>query len=572
MAKTEFNGFGGIDTKNPSNAGNKAYDISNFRILSDASLQKRSGYRLLGRFAKKIRAIMTGYFGFDFLAYILTGNDLYKYNFSTKALNFIGKVGTDEGEATIFYYVGHVYLIDGQEIYDVKDTEIVPAEGYAPLLGKNWGMVHPGEINEPLNLLTSKVRISYIVDDPPSVFLATLYPVKSVEAMYINGVLADPCDYEIDEKYTTVNHYKLKPNDRVELYLTYADGVVDRSEIVKNVKAAIFGGISNSRVFMWGGENKNIMFSSAYVPYDEFKKSEMVYSGNGALYIPQGYDFNVGDGKHAISAVNRHYDRLLIFTNDETWMADNEACGTEAFPTMRINVNKGCISPLGTAKLGNDPVSVSRGEIVRWTSNTDELDDCNAYSISSELDGLLPEDFFRNAVVHEDRYNRELLFGYANDPRGRVFVYGEDNKQWYIYEGIHADRFFDGPDNIGFVKENSIYLFDKDMEFDEVSTCCGNEINAYYCSYPIDFGYPERKKRLAGFDLVADTNKGTIKVAFCSDNNITQEKLVIDDTKTGVSSYHERLSSERFVRSAIRIDADTNTTQRIYNIAVTIKR
>ncbi len=571
IERVEFKGFGGIDLRAAAKGGNKAKETVNFRILPDGSLKKRNGYRYLTKFPSKIRAIMSGYFGSEFLTYVLSGSAVYKYDFSTNTSTLIGNIKTSTGEATIFYYVGRIYLIDGQEIYDVRETEVVRTEGYAPLLGKDWGAGYPGEVNEPLNMLTPKARITYIIKDETGVFLPTLYPVKQVDAMYINGKLADPCDYDINTQYTTVDNYKLKKNDCVELYLTYEDGTVDRSAVIKNIRAAIFGGASNSRVFMWGGEHKTVMYSSGYVTYDNLQHAEKIYSGCGALYFPKGYEFNVGDGMHEINAVNRHYDRLILFTDDETWMADSQACGVEAFPAMSINVSRGCISPLGTAKIGNDPVSVSRGQIVRWTTNTDELNDCNAYSISNELEGLLDDSFFKNAIVHEDKYNREILFGDPNSGNGRMFVYGEDNKQWYIYEGIYADKFFDGPEGVGFIRENKIYLFDKDMEFDMLSSCGGQVIEAHYCTHPIDFGYPERKKRLSSVDLVADTKEGDLKLEFCSDNKIKEEKTVTDDGGEGVRSYHERLSSDRFVRSALRIDADPNTTQRIYNMTVTVK-
>lgn len=571
MVKAEFKGFGGIDTQAAAKGGNKAQDMVNFRILPDLSLKKRNGYRYLTQFPEKIRAVMSGYFGSEFLTYVLSGRWVYKYDFSTNTSDLIGHIQTTTGEATIFYYSGRIYLIDGEEIYDIREKEVVLAQGYVPLLGKNWEAGYPGEINEPLNMLTPKARITYIITDHTGVFLPTLYPVKHVDAMYINGKLTDPCDYSINTQYTTVDNYTLKKNDYVELYVTYHDSVIDRSAVTKNIRASIFGGVNNSRVFMWGSEQKSIMYSSGHVTYDNLQHSEKVYSGSGALYFPQGYEFEVGDGMHRINAVNRHYDRLLLFADDETWMADSQACGTELFPVMSINLRRGCVSPFGTAKLGNDPISVSRGQIVRWTTNTDELDDCNAYSISDELEGLLSEDFFENAIVHEDKYNRELLFGYPNSHKGRVFVYGEDNKEWYIYEGIYADKFFDGPEGVAFVRENRIYIFDKDMEFDMLSNCSGQEINAYYRTHPMDFGYPERKKRLSSVDLVADTNEGRLKLEFCSDNKIKEQKTVTDDGTEGVRSYHERLSSDRFVRSEVRIDADPNTTQRIYNMAVTVK-
>lgn len=572
IAKAEFNGFGGIDKRQPAKGGNRASECINFRILSDGSLKKRCGFRPLCKLPHKIRAIYTGYIENAFLAYILSGNLVYKYDFENEALILLGEVESSEGAANIFYYFGHVYIIDKEEIYDVSDEGVKRAQGYAPLYGKDWGSAFPGEINEPLNLMTPKVRISYIVNDPPNAYLATIHKVKSVDALFLNGELISPTEYEINENYRTVDLPGMQAGDRVELYLTYEDSLINRDKLLKNTNAGVFGGVNNSRVFMWGGDRKNLMFSSAYVPNKSLEASEKVYSGAGALYFPDGYEFFVGEGKNVINAMERHYDRLLIFGSDDTWMADSDACGKEDFPTMRINSRRGSVSAYGTARLGNDPITVSRGAIVRWTSDSDELNECNAYSISDPIEEMIPAEFFENAVLHSDIYQRELLFSYRGDPYGRVFVYGEDSKQWYTYTGIHAEFFFDGPASVGFARDDSLYVFDSTLMHDVAENQSELPIEASYCSDAMDFGIPDGKKRLMAMNLVAEGADSLISVELESDNGITIQRSVGGEGACGVRSYNSRLSSERFVRATIKISTVADSAQRIYGVTVTAKR
>ena len=184
LAKAEFRGFGGIDTKDVTGRGGKAADIVNFRVLPDGTLKKRCGYRRVASMPGKIRAMLTGYFDGEFLGYVLADGQVFKLDFATGERTLIGSIGSISGDASIFYYLGNIFVIDGEEIYQLKDDEIISAEGYVPLFGKNWGSTYPGEINEPINLLNPRARISYIVSDPPTIFLATLYDVVSVEAVY----------------------------------------------------------------------------------------------------------------------------------------------------------------------------------------------------------------------------------------------------------------------------------------------------------------------------------------------------------------------------------------------------
>ena len=70
LAKAEFRGFGGIDTKDVTGRGGKAADIVNFRVLPDGTLKKRCGYRRVASMSGKIRAMLTGYFDGEFLGYV----------------------------------------------------------------------------------------------------------------------------------------------------------------------------------------------------------------------------------------------------------------------------------------------------------------------------------------------------------------------------------------------------------------------------------------------------------------------------------------------------------------------
>ena len=572
LAKMKFEGFGGIDTSKPAASSNNASKIENFRIMPDGSLKKRSCFYPWLDLGKNIRAVCRCFVDGKYVFYALAGNSVYKYEHSSCETYQIGTVGTHSGRASIFQYMGLVYVIDGREIYEIKHDSVYVVDGYAPLIGKNWPTNgHTGEMNEPLNLLNSRARISYAVNDYQAVMLAFPKGTVLIDALTINGTLVEPSKYYIDWDYLTVSISDMNKGDIIMLYITLNNSMVSRSELVKNTEAYVFGGISNSRVFLWGGSSKNVVFPSGCVSNLSLQESENIYSGTGGLYFPQDSSFVVGDGSYEIRGVGRHYDRLLIFTEGDTWMADSDVSSDLDFPTMRINTAWGCSSMGGVSKAGNDPISISYNRIMRWTTNTDELNDCNAYSISDEISSLLNNDFFKKAIVYEDKYNGELLFRNPSDTNGRVYVYNTSSSKWYTYTGINADIFFDGPEDLAFVSGSLVYFFDKKINRDKDEYGNTKAVNALYESNQLDFGMPERSKRFMGINLVGELGEGGVVETVIKNERETITKRFKGSRSYLIESFTSRIPSSRFRRGSIRVATSSDMPIRIFGLTVTVK-
>ena len=462
-------------------------------------------------------------------------------------------------------------MIDGSDLFEIRGNTLVRTEGYAPLIGKDWGNNYSGEIYEPLNMLTPKGRISYIVQDPPTSFLSTHYEVERVDAVYVNGELRDPETYGVDKRLRWLSVSGLSAGDRVLAYYTFVSDMKSRETLCKNPHAMVFGGINNSRIFVWGGEDKKRMFASAPVSQRSLEASALVYPDSGGIYFPESNNFCVGDGKHDIRAVSRHYDRLLIFTSGDTWMADSEVSSLQMFPLTRINTDVGCASIHGVAKCGNDPISVGHGNIYRWTSNTDTLEDCNARIISDGIKDILPSSFFEDAVVFTDRHNSEVLFAYRDTTEGCVLVYSIPCNSWYIYRGISVDHFFEGESSLGFVNGGKICLFERGRTADSFSD--GSVRSIYgYCTYsPNSFGHPTRKKRISGIMGIGELKQKELKITFESERGITESVSFAGGDSGGVECFYKRLRGERFKTSKIKISTDPTVRQRIYSLTVTVR-
>ena len=570
MGKLELSGFDGIDLSTPGIDG-KCTDMVNLRILPDRSVIKRDGFREVFDFLSNIRAVLTGEFDGEFVAFLVAGSNFYKFNIKKCVVTKLGNINSAEGDVSIFFYMGRVYVLDGSTIFEVRGNTLAVTEGYAPLVGKEWGNNYPGELYEPLNALTQKGRISYIVDDPPTAFLSTYYAVKEVNAVYVNGTLKAANTYSLDHRLRALNVSGLEAGDRVLVYYTFDSDTEQRARVAKNPHAMVFGGINNSRVFMWGGEEKSRMFVSMPVSMPSLSEAEHEFPTCGGLYFPEHNDFCVGDGMHEIKAVSRHYDRLLIFTSGETWMADSEVSSSQSFPLTRINTDLGCASLRGVAKCGNDPISVGHRDIFRWTSNTDTLEDCNAYVISDKIKDALPEDFFANTEVFTDKHNGEVLFSYKSAKDSKVFVYSIASGAWYIYNGMSVDHFFEGERSLGFTSGSRFYLFERGYTADVFLDGRRSEIPAYASYSQSGFGHPTRKKRIAGVMGVGELCGGALSVSFESERGDVNTLSFGGNDPGRVECFYKRVRSERFLNSRMTISADPTRQQRIYSLSVSTR-
>lgn len=543
--------FSGVDARTVCTDPTGSSDIINLVPQHDGSLKKRCGFSLLAALSYNVRRVWTGEIGGVNLAYILAGKYVYSYIFSSKTLTQIGTVNTTDTDADFFCYGGSVYLVDGASIYTVSDGTLTRPLGYVPLVGKDWSDTYIGEPYEPRNLLNNKGRISYVMSEEPSTFLKTDEPISSIDAVYVNGVLIDSSRYTITEMPRTVSVSGLSAFDRVEMYFTYSEDTdpTALAALFSCTSAIVFGGATNERPFLWGSDDRALMFSSRYVGTADTEASRRVYETSNSLYFPKGYEFKVGDGQSPIRAVSKHYDRLLIFTDGGTWMANSSACGTDAFPTLSINSVFGASAPHAATLLGNNPYTVSHGTILKWSSNTDMLDECNASSVSDAINPLLPDKLFSDAVIFADNRERRLLLT-GPSLLGCTWVWYEQLDAWVRFDLNNAvTQFIDCPSGVGFVSGARIYVFDEDRTR--------------------DYGEREIKGRFTGnvTDLAKYGKKRIFSAAVCCDGDILLECTLDGDSTPSVSlsmsggahaSVRKRIRTKRFdlLRPSISTSGD----------------
>ncbi len=550
--EVKFQGFGGIESKAHCDLTRSA-SIVNFRIRSDGALEKRCGTRYVFDLGNPIRGVWSGYLHGKYSIFFLAGNMVYRSDPPALTISALGRVSSSTGNANFFSLQGRLYLTDGGNgIYLIGENGPSPALGYVPLIGKDWDNDELGEIYEPYNLINHRARITYVVSDPPSVFLGVPKRISSVQALYLNGTLLDASQYKINNSLLAIEITGLRAGDRAELHVTFQENEDPLLPIFCSTKnSTFFSSGEKSRTFFWGSDGSDTMFCTSYVSPDSLTESQRHYPSSDPLYLPRGYEFRVGDGTYPIRGAIRHHDALLIFTEKDTWAANSDSTGLASLPTIPVNAELGCVSDYGAVLTPNDPITVSEHGLYRWQSRELEETRRNAVRVSAALDDLLNPNDFRNATLYYDPLRDELWLGLKH--RSQAWVCSPARGDWYCFTGIQADRFFNYAGNVGYINGALVYMVDPTKFSDMNRYYVEKPINATYESASFDFG-SDRMKNLSEVGMVCDPDGGELTVEFCPDEGQSVARTLKPTSDHSV--FAKRLRSGRFRSAKLRITSN----------------
>lgn len=561
-----FSPFGGIDTRLSHSGTANSGDIVNFRLEENGHLYKREGFRYVTSCPDNIRAVWTGILNGKQRCLMLSSNSVISADLSTGNSSVLGKIGTTSGEAHFFYYRDALYLGDGNLVYSVSAYGVKQAEGYAPLVGKDWPTTVVGQGYEARNYLTRRARISYLIQEGFSAFLCTGDPLESIDAVYLNGKLLDPSQYQYDSLYKCITvPGLLQVGDRVLACFTYAESVMTEKtyELFTCSRSSVFGGSDDCSAFFWNGDDSYTIYPSLFVDNESLAAAKSVFPDSSPLYFPEHREFVLGDGRYPVTGFVSHYDRLLIFTKSSAWMAETDTLRSKTFSVTPINTHAGCRSLDGVTMTKNSPISVGQNTVYRWTSDTDERNECNAVTISSAIHDLLDDDFFEHAIAYRNEKRGELWF-HAKNVDDTVWVYGVTNAQWYRFTGIRADGFFDFLGQTFFWQGQDLFVFDQSC-YEDVIDASGTKvpITAVFQSNLLEYD-TERKKRSAYLIFRGDCADGTIRVTLQGNDVLPRSCCFTDTGEHTVEK--RRLPSGRFSYATLTLTATGGARQAVHSL------
>lgn len=477
-------------------------EMQNFRITRDRHLQVRPGSRTMAQlrtaweaWAAEHGAEQTseprfcgaweGMVGRAHHVLAAFGGVLWDVRMEAGEAAAVGTAA--EGETTFFGFGQKVYLLNGRE-YKVWDGsgEFADVEGYIPTVQTATTPEGAGTALERVNRLHGKRKVQFSPDGEAVTFQL---PESAIdEVLAVEGAEGA---WTADTEQGAVTFESAPAKGISTVNVTYRKGEGSRMDVAAMRYCEIFGGQTDSRVFLYGDGTNRCLYSDL--------------DGNGmatAEYFPDLNEAAVGEANTPITGMVRHYSRLMAFKEGSAWSIQY---GTESLPgggvtaafyVLPVNRQFGNDAPGQVRLLENDPVTLDGRSFYQWkaTSSSGYINtsDTNAKRLSDRVSATARA-FGAQAVRTFNRKGaHEFYFLHA----GAALIYNYACDAWYKYTDFPYAQLME--------LEGELYGFRADGGVAHISR-----------SYRSDDGAPIHARAATGsIDLGRDWQRKTIPMVF----------------------------------------------------------
>lgn len=334
------------------------------------------------------------------------------------------QIGTLTDAKTHFFgFADKVYILNGSEYKSWDGTTFATVAGYIPLIATATPPTGGGTSNEGLNLLTGEKRQTFSGDGAATAYQVAETTLTSVDVVKVGGItMTVTTDYTVNLT-TGIVTFSVAPATGVDnVDIQWTKGTGSRSEVTGHLFAMLFGGQNDTRVFFYGNGTNRYIYTglAAGVP--------------SAEYLPALNYNEVGSGQHAITGIERQYDRQIIFTdgNDAHYsyydtITDLSGNIVPFFPTFPLNSSIGNIAPGQTQLIKNNPFSIQTG-VHEWVA-TDVRDERNEVYKSKRVQPSLDAEDLSTALTIDWEKQKEYWLAIGS----KVWVYNYRLDVWYPF-------------------------------------------------------------------------------------------------------------------------------------------
>lgn len=396
-----------------------------------------------------------------------------------------GTIDTDE-DVFMFGFSDSLYLLNGSQYRVWNGTALTDVGGYRPLVAVSVPPEGGGTALEQVNKLTGARRVRVSPDGTATVFHLPEQNLASVDYVQYVASGADITSYDVDLTAGTVTiaPAPAEGTNSVEIGYSVADDTADEIQAMRY--AELYNGSQDTRVFVYGDGTNRCFYSG--LDYDGLPRAD---------YFPDLNVAHVGDENTPITAMIRHYDRLLCFKLDSAWaigysqvtLADGTV--TAGFYVSPINRSVGNCAPGQAVLVENRPRTLDGRSVVEWksTSSSGNIngDERNAERVSQRVDETIRTFDLETAKTFYDKYAHEY---YVIGADGTALVHGIDADAWYVYTNFAARCLINYKDELYFgTADGYLRHFSTQYFSDE-----GEAIDAYWESGSMPFAADFQRK------------------------------------------------------------------------------
>ena len=557
-------------------------NMTNFVITDDYKLRKCDGYKKIYDFGEQIKGLYTYITPSDTYLLIVSDGKLYKIpqskldddsTWETLVPTLIGSVG--DYDTTFFSFDKKVYLLNGHKYYSYDGTTLAEVEGYTPLVYVNTPPTGGGTEYDPINMISAKKHMTFNADGTATTYQLAEKGIDSVDKVIVNGT-------EMSTGYTTSTTngtvtFSTAPTsgmDNVDIYWSKNNNT--RSFIEGMTAGIVYGGDVDTKVFLYGNssEPNRIRYSA---------------TANGAPsveYFPAVNQVDIGPSNFAVTDLTRQYDRLIATTNKpEAYtigidLINVNGYETPSVVTLPLNEVHGNIAFAQGQVINNDPVTIEKGQIIRWKSTTIR-DERNMEVISEKIkDDLVLMDLkYAKTCDYQDKNQLWLALG------NKVYIYNYFNKTYSrLLLPVDSDLFQIVDKNMYMTDiQGNLYKFDENYQkFDTYM------INAHWEMNFSNFGMSYYRKTMRKlWVLLQPQSTASAEIGYITNRNEAPVKKTIyykltffDDVdfsdfsfKVSINPqpFRLKLKAKKFTNLKITIDNDNEDDCTILELALKLE-
>lgn len=469
-------------------------EMRNFRITQDNHLQIRPGAQSISSLAQALSELLgesydeaenthlygvwRGYVGTGEHTLVSFGGYIWDVNLDSGECTQKGTAA--RSEAAFFGFDEKVYFINSAEYKSWDggaETMFSDVEGYVPLVQISTAPEGAGTLLEGVNRLTGKKRVQFSPDGESTVFQLPEKNIDEIISVVLNGVTEQTHTENLADGTVTISTAPESGTNTLEI--TYRKGTGARGEVTGMRFCELFNGSSDTRVFLYGDGSNRAIYSG--IPYDTGRAS--------AEYFPDLYEIAVGESNTPLTALVRHYSRLMAFKPNSAWVIQygsitlEDGGITAAFYVQPVNRQFGNEAPGQVRLLENNPLTLDVGSIYQWkplsSSGYISNSENNAKRISDRISDTLREFKLAEVKTYNIKCDHEYWFMYGR----KAVILNYSNDTWYIYENLPFDRLLEAEnEKYGFCDDGDIVHFSRQYRNDN-----GAEISCYAATGAMDF-------------------------------------------------------------------------------------
>lgn len=466
-------------------------DMRNFRITRDKHLQIRPGQKTVLRlrtawdeWAASHATTVTeprfcgcwhGMVGGESHTVAAFGGVLFDVDILAEAMRAVGTCTEDD--TSFFGFGSKVYLLNGHEYMawdGGADTAFQEVGGYVPTIQTATTPAGAGTLLENVNRLTGLRKVKFSPDGT-----ATVFQLPETDIDEVTAVSGTDKTWTADTDKGAVTFSGAVDKGTNTVTITYRKGSGERAQVTGMRFAELFNGATDTRVFLYGdGTNKTI-----------YSGMDLDLGVPTAEYFPDLYEAAVGDENTPITAMIRHYSRLMVFKTASAWSMDynivTTAAGavTTAFYVTPVNRQIGNEAPGQAELLENNPLTLCGDAVYQWkatsTSGNITADNRNANRVSDRVKETFAGFDLTKVRAFNRRYENEYWFLYG----GTAVILNYSNDSWYLYTNMPFLQMLEiGGAVYGFTEEGRIVHVARQYRNDD-----GADIDAYAATGSMDF-------------------------------------------------------------------------------------